>query len=389
LAKLNAHGGDETDMVIALSHGGTTEYASLTRSTEMLVGTVDGVVIMEREAGGSAWRVLDRSLSGSHVRAIIFEPESGLTFAGGYGSSVHVSADYGRTWKRSGDGLSEDDVWSLGAVRLHGRVRLYAGTQPPRLFYSDDMGQHWRELPGVRNVPSIKHWTFPGPPHIAHLKHLSFDPDDAATMYASIEVGALLKSTDAGETWREMHGFYQPTAFNRGTQGELAPDVHRTVIHPRDGKRMYVVGGEGLCLWMTSNGGNTWDQLTDYEHPIGGYPDCLVLNPRQPNVMFVAAAHRSPTEHRESGLSGTRISRSLDGGRTWEVLTAGLPDRLAPRIEALALEDWGDGFSVFAGTWAGEIYASQDGGEQWSQIVKGIPAISKGTNPPVHGILRR
>lgn len=359
-------------MAIGLSHGGSTIYTSPARSDELLVGTARGIATLERVSGGSSWRVARHSLPDCHIRAILVEPESGLIFAGGFGSSIHVSSDGGRTWERRSEGLSEEDVWSLAAASLSGGVRVYAGTEPARLFYSDDLGKRWSELPGLRRVPQVERWTFPGPPHVAHLKHINLDPEDAATIYASVEVGGLLTSVDAGHTWQEMHGFY------RGVQqGTPVEDVHRTVIDPRNGKRMHVVGGEGLCLWMTSDGGVSWEQLTDGDHEIGGYPDCLVLHPRQPELMFIAAAANRPSEQR-SPDTGTRISRSRDGGRTWEALGDGLPERMAPRVEALAVEDWGDSFSLFAGTAAGEVYASDDGGDHWSLIVEGLAPIAKG-----------
>jgi photosystem II stability/assembly factor-like uncharacterized protein len=71
------------------------------------------------------------------------------------------------------------------------------------------------------------------------------------------------------------------------------------------------------------------------------------------------------------------VCRSRDGGRTWEVLGGGISDRLPGAIEALCLEDWGDGYLVCAGTTAGEVYASEDGGRRWSLIASGLPAIAK------------
>ena len=82
------------------------------------------------------------------------------------------------------------------------------------------------------------------PPHIAHAKHLNFDPSDPNTVYVCVEVGGLLKSTDGGLSWNELDGVYE--------------DAHRLVIHPTDGKRMYVNTGKGL--YMTSDGGETFEQ---------------------------------------------------------------------------------------------------------------------------------
>lgn len=84
-------------MAIGLSHGGTTIYSSPSPSKELLVGTREGVVTIERETSGSKWRVALRALTDNHISAIMKEPESGLTFAGAFHGSVHASADGGRT----------------------------------------------------------------------------------------------------------------------------------------------------------------------------------------------------------------------------------------------------------------------------------------------------
>ena len=49
-------------MAIALSHGGPTIYRSPARSRQVLLGTIQGVVKMERDAEGSGWHVADRTL---------------------------------------------------------------------------------------------------------------------------------------------------------------------------------------------------------------------------------------------------------------------------------------------------------------------------------------
>ena len=348
-------------MAIGLSHGGSTVYSSPSPSKEVLVGTQEGVVILARDAEGKGWSVAHRALTDAHISAIIMEPESGLTFAGVFGGTVFASADDGRTWEERGDGITHQDVYSLAATRLSGGVRLYAGTQPAHLFFSDDLGLHWEELPAFRSVPSVPEWTFPGGPHIAHTKHINFAPGDPSTVYASVEVGALLKSTDSGKSWRDLVGVYE--------------DVHRTVINPDNPSRIHVTGGKGL--WATSDGGATWENWTTTDHEIGGYPDGLVLHPRQPELMFIGAAHQSPGEWRTTHFAGARISRSRDGGRTWEVLGGGLPDRMQASIEALCLEDWGESCSVFAATTAGEVYATDDAGDHWSLIISGLAPIFK------------
>jgi photosystem II stability/assembly factor-like uncharacterized protein len=348
-------------LAITLSHGGTTIYAPSQHSNEVLVGTREGVVRIVRGAG-NGWTVADRSLTDLHIHAIIVEPVSGAVFAGASGGGIHASSDGGRTWEERSNGLSERDVYSLASAQIDGRTRLFAGTEPAHLFVSDDLGRQWRELPALRSVPGNENWSFPAPPHVGHLKHINFDPRDAHTMFGSIEVGGLLKSDDAGETWTEIPGMYE--------------DVHRTVINPRSPERIYVTGGDGV--YVTSDAGASWEHWTDRNSEIGGYPDLLVYAPSQPDLMFIAAAQCSPGEWRQSHFAGARISRSRDGGRTWEVLRNGLPDRLQASVEAVALEEAEGTIRLFAATTAGEVYCSDDAGDHWSLAVQGLAPISKG-----------
>jgi photosystem II stability/assembly factor-like uncharacterized protein len=347
-------------MAIGLSHGGSTIYSSPSLSQEVLVGTKEGVAIIARE--GSGWKLAHRALTDKHISAIIIEPESGLTFAGAFHGSIHASPDGGRTWEPRANGLSEANVYSLASARINGHTRLFAGTEPAHLFISDDLGRHWSEVPSLRSVPSVPKWSFPAPPHIGHVKHINFEPQNPTTMYASVEVGGLLKSTDAGEHWQEFPSLYE--------------DVHRTMIHPNNPKFLYAVTGRGL--YVSPEGGATWDQWTRREDEIGGYPDGFVFRPSDPKTIFMTAAHDAPGTWRTTHFAGARISRSRDGGRSWEILRNGLPDRLQASIEAFCLEEAGKSSAIFAATTAGEVLSSEDDGESWKQIISGLAPISKG-----------
>jgi photosystem II stability/assembly factor-like uncharacterized protein len=211
-------------------------------------------------------------------------------------------------------------------------------------------------------VPTVEKWYFPGPPHIAHAKHVSFDPRDEKTVYVSIEVGGLLRSRDGGDTFEDIPGMFE--------------DVHRLLINPADPNKWYVSGGEGL--WLSDDAGATWENTTDGEHEIGGYPDQLVYHPGKPELMFVAAAKDTPNKWQQTHNAGARIARSTDAGRTWQVLTSGLPDRMQGNVEAMCLEAVGAACSVFAATTSGEVFVSDDAGESWSLAVGDLAPISKG-----------
>jgi photosystem II stability/assembly factor-like uncharacterized protein len=356
-------GEKEAIMAITLSHGGPTIYRSPARSRHVLLGTVHGVVCMERDDDGRGWHVAHRTLTDKHIHALLIEPESGTIFAGVHHGSIFASVDEGHTWERRDQGLTEQDVYSLAYARLAGGPRIFAGTEPAHLFSSDDLGRRWAELPALR-AGDTSRWSFPAPPHIAHTKHIAFHPDDPHTMFVGIEQGGLLRTTDAGRTFEVIRG--------------MDEDVHRTVINPLNPDEMYVTTGIGM--YVTADGGKTWAQWTDPQHEIGGYPDLLVHHPRQPEVMFVASAQKGPGSWYQDHFAGSRISKSADGGRTWQAVRHGSPDRLRTAFEAMCLEDWGESFSLLGATATGEVWCSDDGGENWREVLGGLAPISKGTH---------
>ena len=362
-------------MPIGISHGGSNVYSSPSPSDEVWVGTKDGMVLIRRK-GTDKWWVAHQALRGLHISSIILEPESGLLLAGAFFGSVHASEDGGKSWERRDNGLTVPDVYSLAWVRLNGRVRLYAGTEPACLFSSEDLGRHWTELPSLHSVPSASKWSFPVAPHVAHTKFITFDPYDPNSVYACIEQGALLKSSDSGKSWIELNavGFYR----DKNRPAEQFYDVHKALIDPRDPKKIYVTGGAGL--YVTPDGGGHWEQWKSSDWAEDVYPDGLVLNPRQPDVMFVSAAEHNPARWRASGTpgyAGGRIHRSKDAGRTWKRLGNGLPERMQHEFGALCLESCNDSYSVFAATTGGDVYWSEDGGDHWSLIISGLTPISK------------
>ena len=346
-------------MRVLMSIGGPSVFETDQPADEILVGTVNGVAWLRR-AGGT-WRETVRALEGKHVSNLVEDPETGRLFAGTHGEGIHASDDGGRTWTRKDRGVDHANIYSMSVARGDDGVRIYAGTEPAHLFVTGDGGETWRELPSLRSVPSVGDWMFPAPPHVAHVKHITFDPRSAETIYASVEVGGAFKSTDGGRSWRQLSGFFE--------------DVHRMMVtgaRPDD-----LVMGNGIGVYRSGDAGETWEQLTDRSARIG-YPDAVIIHPRQPDTVFMAGAICGPGQWRQTKTADARVARSRDGGRRWEYLEGGLPGHIHGNIEGFTLNVWSGGSVLFAGTTDGDVFLSDDEGDTWSTIARRIGAISKG-----------
>jgi photosystem II stability/assembly factor-like uncharacterized protein len=349
-------------MALSVSHGGRTVTSANGPSNELLIGTVDGIVFLSRSQRGAPWSESRRALEGKHISALMITPD-GTLFAGAHkdDGGIQVSSDGGKTWEPRNEGLQSRNVYSMNYVEADGGLRVFAGTEPAHLHRSTDLGQHWEDLPAIRDVPTVDQWTFPGPPHIAHVKHINFDPRDPEIIYASIEVGGALKSEDGGKTWRDLPGVYE--------------DVHRIIIPPTQPDRLYVTGGKGV--WYSGDAGQNWTHLNEAPATIA-YPDGLVVHPENANLVFTSGGFCQPGGWRTARTANSRIARSRDAGQNWDYLTGGLPDHIHGNIEALVIEVWPGGSALAAANTDGDVFYSDDEGDTWSVIARGLPAVSKG-----------
>src|SRR5581483_9385837 len=292
-------------MAICLSHGGRTIFRTPEAPTEVLVATAGGLYSLRRQGQDTAWQVADRYLERRHVNAIIIEPASGAIFAGMHNGGVAVSEDGGRSWEYRSAGLASENVYSLNYQPGMASPVVFAGTEPANIHRSRDLGRSWELLPTLREVPSVPRWTFPGPPHIAHVKDIVFDSGRPQTVYASVEQGGLLKSEDSGDTWREVRGWMELSGFYND-------DPHRLIIRPDDSDEMFLPTGFGLC--RSHDGGETWETSWEGKGFGIGYPDLLVYHPDHEDLMFIAGREANPGDWLKDKGAWSKVARSRDGG---------------------------------------------------------------------------
>lgn len=347
-------------MAICLSHGGKAIYSSDGPATDLLVGTIDGVVFLKRDGAGKPWKAVKRALHDKHVVALIIEPLTNTIFATMHNGGIAASNDFGDNWDYRNNGLASENVYCITSSTVDGKPILYAGTEPAALYVSEDLGSSWKELKSLVQVPSVPKWTFPAPPHNAHVKNVAVDPNNSAVLYVSVEQGGLFKSTDSGASFRELEGFND--------------DCHRLLVLSSDSNKLYLPTGYGF--YRSTNAGDTWENISSRVSRIG-YPDPMVIHPKNQKLMFVAGGEEDPYHWMQTKSANPRIARSKDGGDTWEILGHGMPEHLDSSFEAMTLDAWEGGYEIYAGNTDGEIYYSNDEGENWTITAAGLPPVSK------------
>jgi photosystem II stability/assembly factor-like uncharacterized protein len=354
--------------LVTLSPNGLATYQLQAPPEAVLVATVEGVVRLTGNAAASRWTVEEKTLTGLHIGSLMREPKRGYVFAGMDEGELYRSTDDARSWQKSMNGISVANIFSLTCVEDgKGGVDLYSGTEPAHLFRSNDYGASWQELPALRQVSGMDKWTFPTPPHVAHVKNVAFDPRDHRTLYVCIEQGALLKSYDGGESFKVLE--YQDDSY------KLHYDAHRIVFDPKDPDHIFLPSGDGIA--ESYDGGETFDHIVTPDMRVG-YPDALFYAPTGSGIMFAAGGGGNPYEWLRTGNARSAIVRSADAGRTWRQVEGGLPVDLPGNVEAMTMFQWADGhYGFFAGTTDGEVFASFDKGGSWCLIAGGLPPVSK------------
>ena len=348
--------------MILLSNGGTNAHRSRAPSDTMVIGTVDGVVVLERSAQGlqhHAWRIKHRALGGCSVSAVTAS-EDGALYAATHGFGAARSDDGGYTWTWILEGLDHMDLWSARAGKLKGRDVVCVGALPAHLYISEN-GKTWRELPALRNAPSVGKWCFPPPPRIGHVKDIVFDGD---RLLVGIEIGALLVSKDFGESFTELVVDPDPVEC----------DIHRVLVHPDRPHRLIVANGI-VGVVSSDDDGATWRKSPMPPH--ADYPDAIVVHPDAPDTVFLTAGVGWPSHWYEIGKARGKIARSRDGGNTWQRLLGGLPNGQRALFSALTIEAWPGGSALYAVDTDGEVFESTDEGDTWT-IMAEVPPVSKG-----------
>ena len=298
-------------------------------------------------AGDDRWEKLTRGLpEAPTIRAIVPHPDDPETIYVGTQDGPYRSADHGEHWDKLDIADHGLPVWSLAFDPNDARV-LYAGYENCEVYRSDDGGERWQQLPVTVRFPEVT--VAPGANPAKRVLGLAVNPANRDEIYGAIEVGGVIRSLDGGEHWDNMsHGQY----VNDDTV-----DMHGILVGRWRPDMVLAIGRAGL--FTSTDQGRHWASARLEPLNPKGQTYCRSIRetPGDPKTIWVAAGAGF-----QSDLGA--LFRSKDGGASWSRVNMGFKPKTT--MFAVAFDER-QPRRMFCAASGGEVFASENGGESWTE----------------------
>ena len=353
-----------------------------------LIGTRKGLFTVRDNA------IVQERFVGEPVSAVLADRRDGTVYValnlGHFGQKLHRSTDGGATFTEIAapmyppkpEGLIELEpmrqvpipwnvelIWSLEAAHADEPGGLWCGTIPGGLFYSPDRGESWNLVESLWRDERRAQWSgggydYPG------IHSISVDPRGAGRVLVSVSIGGVWHTQDGGATWAigtGMRNEYMPPGME---YDPLPQDPHRTVRAPSQPDVLWTQHHNGV--FRSTDAGATWSEL---EVPPSSFGFAVAVHPADADTAWFVPAVKD--QMRIPVDRALAVSRTRDGGKTFDVLRSGLPQANAYHlIYRHGLDVSSNGESLMMGSTTGSLFASDDGGDHWRRVTAELPPIA-------------
>ena len=357
----------------------------------VLVGTRKGAFVLTADGTRQKWAVDGPRFGGwevFHLKGSPADPNRiyASQSSGWAGQVVQRSDDGGQSWRVVGNGFAyAGDVgthqnfdgtpkpWAFKRAwhlepSLTDPDTVYAGVEDAALFKSADGGLTWAELPGLRTHGTGPQWQ-PGAGGMC-LHTVLLDPVDPRRMFVAISAAGAFRTDDGGDTWRPINKGLV-SGFMPDPQAEVGHCVHRLAQHRLRPHVLFMQ--KHWDVMRSDDAGDTWREVSGNLPSDFGFP--IDVHAHEPDTVYVVPIKSDGEHYPPEGK--LRVYRSRCGGHDWEPLTRGLPqsDCYVNVLRDAMAVDTLDACGVYFGTTGGQVYASPDGGDTWSAIVRDLPPV--------------
>ncbi|WP_028225740.1 WD40/YVTN/BNR-like repeat-containing protein [Paraburkholderia ferrariae] len=369
-------------------------------SDRLLVGTRKGLFVLQAHGAGG-WTLGEPHFTGEPVSMVLPDPRDGSLYAalnlGHFGVKLHRRHKGAGAWEEcavpvyppqpddatpangSTDAAQADapnpapwtlqQIWSLETGGPDEPGVLWAGTIPGGLFRSGDGGDTWVLNRALWDRPERRAW-MGGGYDAPGIHSVMVDPRDSRHVTVGVSCGGVWQTADGGASWRlsadGMEADYMPPE-QRGEPN--AQDPHRIVQCAANPE---VLWAQHHCgIFRSTNGSERWQRI---EAQPSSFGFAVAVHPHEPDTAWFVPAIKD--QYRIPVDGQFVVTRTRDGGRTFERFSKGLP--AAPAYDlvyrhGLAIDDSGTRLAM--GSTTGGLWTSDDGGESWHLVSAHLPPV--------------
>jgi hypothetical protein len=310
---------------------------------------------------------------------------------GHFGVKLHRSEDGGRHWQEVETPRypepppDEEDldpmrgepvpwalktIWSLEGGHHRAPDRIWCGTMPGGLFRSDDGGNSWSMLRSLWDDPRRKLW-FGGGADWPGVHSILVHPENPERITVAVSCGGVWTSANGGCSWKLVgDGLYSVYMPNERRYELETQDTHRLVMCPAQPEVVWAQHHNGV--FKSTDGGCSWADIRDIKPSTFGF--AVAVHPRDPDIAWFVPALKD--EQRYPVDAKVVVTRTRDGGSSFETLSQGLPQRHSYDIvyrHALDVDDSGEVLAM--GSTTGSLWLSEDQGNTWTTLSNHLPPI--------------
>ncbi|MCB2059939.1 MAG: hypothetical protein KDE21_05490 [Novosphingobium sp.] len=356
-------------------------------SDRIVAATRKGLFFFERANGG--WTLAGDAFLGSPMTYVLADPRDGMLYAaanlGHFGPKLHRSADGGKSWDEiampafpkadageDGDeakGPSVVQVWSM-ALGAGGAGNLWAGTIPGGLFRSTDGGASWALNEPLWTMPERERWMGGGYDQPG-IHSLCVDPRNDRHVSLAVSTGGVWRSEDDGKSWRVASKGLRAAFLPPDMQyDEIMQDPH-LMVQCASAPDSYWIQHHNGIFRSTDNLGS-WQEIEPQNCPAFGF--AVAVHPTDPETAWFVPAVKDEYRYPRDGKFV--VSRTRDGGVSFEVIDKGLPQ--VPSYDLVyrhGLDVDSTGSSLVMGSTTGGAWVSGDGGDSWEELPARLPPV--------------
>ncbi len=299
---------------------------------------------------------------------------------GHFGVKLHRSDDAGHCWNEvstpaypkvddTEEGASLELIWSLEYASVEDPLTLWAGTIPGGLFYSTDGGESWSLNESLWTLKNEQQW-FGGGYNSPGIHSICVDADNKNKITVGVSVAGVYVTTNGGNSWENkslgMRAEYMPPDKQFNAVGQ---DPHKLEVSTADSNRLWVQHHNGI--FISSDASENWTEIKNVKPSVFGF--ALSVHPQDTDTAWFVPAIKD--ECRIPLDAKLVVTRTRDAGATFETLSNGLPVNSYDLVYRHGLDIDSSGEKLLMGSTTGNVWMSNDQGDNWKTLSNYLPPV--------------